>query len=79
MKAEVQDPNALIGQYIRHVENARIYRIDSVEKMGAVVTEVEGMFLPALAAQECTLMTWKLIQAKYTILVQAEDVKGLAN
>lgn len=77
MKAQVEDPNALVGQFIRHVDNLRIYRIESVEERGAVTVEVEGMHLPKLPTVEPELFTWRLIQAKYNILVQAEDIGGL--
>jgi hypothetical protein len=77
MKALVEDPNTLIGQYLRHIESARIYRITGVEKIGASVVEVEGMHLPALAVQEADLFTWTLIRAKYSILVQADDIGGI--
>lgn len=76
MKAHIEDPNALVGQFIRHEDSGRIYRITGVELQGATVVEVEGMHLPALAEQECDLMTWSLIRHKYAVLVQADDIKG---
>jgi hypothetical protein len=75
MKVEVEDPQAIIGQYIRHTDNHRIYLVQDVGKQGVTCDEVEGMFLPSLKGPE-TLITWPAFARFYRILVQATDIDG---
>lgn len=81
MKAHVEDANALVNQYIREDSSGRIYKITAVETEGCVVQETEGMFLPAVPEHDDTInfITWAAAKNLFSILVQADDIKGLTS
>lgn len=80
-EVKVESPQALIGQFIRDTGNLRIYKITGVEKDGASVQETEGMHLPKVPRHDDSIdfVTWRALRHSFTILVQAEEIKGVGH
>lgn len=77
----IESPNALKGQFIRDTGNLRIYKITGIEKHGVQVHETEGMHLPKVPRHDDSIdfVTWAALRHSFTILVQAQEIKGVGH
>ena len=71
----IEDPRALVGQYIQQVRSKELYYVEAVGRAGMTCREVEAYGqTPAQSTPE-TCITWRAIKALYTIVVPIEQIE----
>ncbi len=68
----VEDPKALVGQYIRQRKTQEIFKITEVGREGITCYQAEG-FGGGIGGPEI-LLTWRLFRAMYRLMVHVSDI-----
>ena len=69
----VEDPKALIGKWIRNPETGELYKITDVGNEGVTAFMADEMGGKTYGPPH--LISWRLVQAKYNILIQREELQ----
>jgi hypothetical protein len=70
----IEDRNALIGQYIRHVDSAKIFKITEVGRDGVTVDQVKRFGDAVIPSTTQFMITWASLKYKHRIMVHVADV-----
>lgn len=68
----IEDPAALVGQYIRHRRSLDIFKITEIGQAGVTAYQAEGFGGPTGGPE--ILITWKSLKYMHLIMVHVADV-----
>lgn len=71
----IENRDALIGQYCRHVDGGEIYKITEVGREGVTAFQAEGFGGPVSTSSDQFLITWASLKYKHRIMVHVADVE----
>ncbi len=76
MLAAIPNREAMVDQYIRHVDTGEIFQIKYVGREGVTAYRADGFGEPAKITGDTFEITWRSLKYKHRFMVHVADIEA---